>query len=141
MRVRCEDSEGLARTLIRSLQHKRFTFRPLFFLLQIFIFENNIYYRSTVESRSIRLVSTGKEGSVFNGLSDWLYEGKGGASADWPERRPKRREFARTLQAPSLSAKHTAGAALASAHVPDGKAEPLSLPLSSSSISFLSLCS
>ncbi|XP_054620910.1 dipeptidyl aminopeptidase-like protein 6 isoform X5 [Dunckerocampus dactyliophorus] len=40
----------------------------------IFIFENNIYYRSTVESRSIRLVSSGKEGVVFNGLSDWLYE-------------------------------------------------------------------
>ncbi|XP_062284709.1 dipeptidyl aminopeptidase-like protein 6b [Scomber scombrus] len=40
----------------------------------IFIFENNIYYRSTVESRSIRLVSTGKEGVVFNGLPDWLYE-------------------------------------------------------------------
>uniref|UniRef100_A0A8C7RPI5 A-type potassium channel modulatory protein DPP6 n=1 Tax=Oncorhynchus mykiss TaxID=8022 RepID=A0A8C7RPI5_ONCMY len=40
----------------------------------IFIFENNIYYRSTVESRSIRLVSTGKEAVIFNGLSDWLYE-------------------------------------------------------------------
>uniref|UniRef100_A0A667ZU88 Dipeptidyl-peptidase 6b n=1 Tax=Myripristis murdjan TaxID=586833 RepID=A0A667ZU88_9TELE len=40
----------------------------------IFIFENNIYYRATVESRSIRLVSTGKEGVVFNGLADWLYE-------------------------------------------------------------------
>ncbi|XP_051909788.1 dipeptidyl aminopeptidase-like protein 6 isoform X3 [Hippocampus zosterae] len=40
----------------------------------IFIFENNIYYRSTVESRSIRLVSSGKEGVIFNGLGDWLYE-------------------------------------------------------------------
>uniref|UniRef100_A0A3Q1CDS6 Dipeptidyl-peptidase 6b n=1 Tax=Amphiprion ocellaris TaxID=80972 RepID=A0A3Q1CDS6_AMPOC len=40
----------------------------------IFIFENNIYYRTTVESRAIRLVSTGKEGTVFNGLADWLYE-------------------------------------------------------------------
>ncbi|XP_053350341.1 dipeptidyl aminopeptidase-like protein 6 [Clarias gariepinus] len=40
----------------------------------IFIFENNIYYRSTIESRTIRLVSTGKEGVIFNGLSDWLYE-------------------------------------------------------------------
>ncbi|KAG7336403.1 hypothetical protein KOW79_001096 [Hemibagrus wyckioides] len=40
----------------------------------IFIFENNIYYRSTVESRTIRLVSTGKEGVIFNGLGDWLYE-------------------------------------------------------------------
>ncbi len=40
-----------------------------------FIFENNIYYRATVENRSIRLVSTGKESVIFNGLSDWLYEG------------------------------------------------------------------
>lgn len=46
------------------------------FSVQIFIFENNIYYRATVESRSIRLVSTGREGVVFNGLADWLYEGR-----------------------------------------------------------------
>lgn len=48
----------------------------LYLFVQIFVFENNIYYRATVESRSIRLVSTGKEGVVFNGLADWLYEGK-----------------------------------------------------------------
>lgn len=48
----------------------------LSFSVQIFIFENNIYYRATVESRAIRLVSTGKERIVFNGLADWLYEGK-----------------------------------------------------------------
>lgn len=42
---------------------------------QIFIFENNIYYRADISSRSIRLVSSGKEGVIFNGLSDWLYEG------------------------------------------------------------------
>ncbi|KAM8967284.1 A-type potassium channel modulatory protein DPP6 isoform 1-T1 [Pelodytes ibericus] len=40
----------------------------------IFIFENNIYYKMTAESRAIRLVPTGKEGVIFNGLSDWLYE-------------------------------------------------------------------
>uniref|UniRef100_A0A3Q3FYQ6 Dipeptidyl-peptidase 6b n=1 Tax=Labrus bergylta TaxID=56723 RepID=A0A3Q3FYQ6_9LABR len=40
----------------------------------IFIFENNIYYRATVVSPAIRLVATGKEGVVFNGLADWLYE-------------------------------------------------------------------
>lgn len=45
-------------------------------IFQIFIFENNIYYRATVGNRSIRLVSSGKEGVIFNGLSDWLYEGK-----------------------------------------------------------------
>jgi hypothetical protein len=58
------------------------------FFPQIFIFENNIYYRATVESRTIRLVSTGKERVIFNGLSDWLYEGR------------------RTINAPSLL--HTA---------------------------------
>uniref|UniRef100_A0A3P8WL41 Dipeptidyl-peptidase 6b n=1 Tax=Cynoglossus semilaevis TaxID=244447 RepID=A0A3P8WL41_CYNSE len=40
----------------------------------IFIFENNIYYKATVESRAIRLVSTGQDGVIFNGLADWLYE-------------------------------------------------------------------
>ncbi|XP_069366742.1 A-type potassium channel modulatory protein DPP6-like isoform X3 [Paralichthys olivaceus] len=40
----------------------------------IFIFENNIYYKTTIESRALRLVSTGQEGVVFNGLADWLYE-------------------------------------------------------------------
>ncbi|XP_067864393.1 A-type potassium channel modulatory protein DPP6 [Heptranchias perlo] len=40
----------------------------------IYIFENNIYYQLNVDSRAIRLVATGKEGAIFNGLSDWLYE-------------------------------------------------------------------
>ncbi|TSL47722.1 Dipeptidyl aminopeptidase-like protein 6 [Bagarius yarrelli] len=40
----------------------------------IFIFENNIYYQATVKDKPIRLVTTGREGVVFNGLSDWLYE-------------------------------------------------------------------
>uniref|UniRef100_A0A3Q3X219 Uncharacterized protein n=1 Tax=Mola mola TaxID=94237 RepID=A0A3Q3X219_MOLML len=53
-----------------DMQHVLFAFD----VKPIFIFENNIYYRATVESRAIRLVSTGKEGVVFNGLADWLYE-------------------------------------------------------------------
>lgn len=40
----------------------------------IFVFENNIYYRARVDKPTIRLVSTGKERVVFNGLADWLYE-------------------------------------------------------------------
>lgn len=49
-----------------------------FFFLsnQIFIFENNIYYCAHVGKQAIRVVSTGKEGVIFNGLSDWLYEGR-----------------------------------------------------------------
>uniref|UniRef100_A0A672J137 Dipeptidyl peptidase like 10 n=1 Tax=Salarias fasciatus TaxID=181472 RepID=A0A672J137_SALFA len=40
----------------------------------IYIFENNIYYQSDVKSNSLRLTSSGKEGVVFNGIADWLYE-------------------------------------------------------------------
>lgn len=47
----------------------------MFSTLQIYIFENNIYYQSDVKSNSLRLTSSGKEGVVFNGIADWLYEG------------------------------------------------------------------
>ncbi|KAM9302468.1 inactive dipeptidyl peptidase 10-like, partial [Gastrophryne carolinensis] len=40
----------------------------------IYIFENNIYYQPDVKSSSLRLTSSGKEGIIYNGLSDWLYE-------------------------------------------------------------------
>uniref|UniRef100_A0A3B4ZMK4 Inactive dipeptidyl peptidase 10-like n=1 Tax=Stegastes partitus TaxID=144197 RepID=A0A3B4ZMK4_9TELE len=40
----------------------------------IYIFENNIYYQSDVKSNSLRITSSGMEGVVFNGLTDWLYE-------------------------------------------------------------------
>ncbi|XP_068165208.1 inactive dipeptidyl peptidase 10-like isoform X2 [Antennarius striatus] len=40
----------------------------------IYIFENNIYYQADVRSNSLRITSSGMEGVVFNGLSDWLYE-------------------------------------------------------------------
>ncbi|XP_061923773.1 inactive dipeptidyl peptidase 10-like [Entelurus aequoreus] len=40
----------------------------------IYIFENNIYYQSDEKSNSLRLTSSGKEGIIFNGIADWLYE-------------------------------------------------------------------
>eukprot|EP00064_Thunnus_orientalis_P003778 superscaffoldBa00000322_g3789 len=40
----------------------------------LYIFENNIYYQSDVKSNSLRLTSSGKEGVIFNGIADWLYE-------------------------------------------------------------------
>ncbi|XP_041663100.1 inactive dipeptidyl peptidase 10-like [Cheilinus undulatus] len=40
----------------------------------IYIFENNIYYKTDVQSSSWRLTSSGQEGVVFNGIADWLYE-------------------------------------------------------------------
>ncbi|XP_029693089.1 inactive dipeptidyl peptidase 10-like isoform X3 [Takifugu rubripes] len=41
----------------------------------IYIFENNIYFQSDVQSSSWRLTSSGQEGIIFNGIADWLYEG------------------------------------------------------------------
>ena len=46
------------------------------FLIQIYIFENNIYYQPDIKSSSLRLTSSGKEGIIFNGIADWLYEGE-----------------------------------------------------------------
>lgn len=40
----------------------------------LYIFENNIYYQPDVKSSSLRLTSSGKEGIIFNGIADWLYE-------------------------------------------------------------------
>lgn len=40
----------------------------------VYIFENNIYYQMDVQSSSWRLTSSGEEGIIFNGISDWLYE-------------------------------------------------------------------
>ncbi|XP_033990443.1 inactive dipeptidyl peptidase 10-like [Trematomus bernacchii] len=40
----------------------------------LYIFENNIYYQADVQSSSWRLTSSGQEGVIFNGITDWLYE-------------------------------------------------------------------
>uniref|UniRef100_A0A672P6S5 Inactive dipeptidyl peptidase 10-like n=1 Tax=Sinocyclocheilus grahami TaxID=75366 RepID=A0A672P6S5_SINGR len=40
----------------------------------VYIFENNIYYQSDVRTNSLRLTSSGKEGVIYNGIADWLYE-------------------------------------------------------------------
>lgn len=46
------------------------------FPIQIYIFENNIYYQPDIKSSSLRLTSSGKEEIIFNGIADWLYEGE-----------------------------------------------------------------
>lgn len=56
----------------------------LLFPLQIYIFENNIYYQSDVRSNSLRITSSGMEGVIFNGLADWLYEGVFGRNSSEP---------------------------------------------------------
>lgn len=44
--------------------------------LQVYVFENDIYYKPDVSSKAMRLTATGRNGMVFNGLSDWTYEGQ-----------------------------------------------------------------
>lgn len=56
--------------------HSSCIYGTVFNLSQIYIFENNIYYQSDVKSNSLRLTSSGKEGVIFNGIADWLYEGE-----------------------------------------------------------------
>eukprot|EP00062_Callorhinchus_milii_P011350 gi/632957235/ref/XP_007894368.1/ PREDICTED: inactive dipeptidyl peptidase 10 [Callorhinchus milii] len=40
----------------------------------VYIFENNIYYQTDVKNSALRLTSSGKEGIIYNGIADWLYE-------------------------------------------------------------------
>ncbi|RWS30556.1 prolyl endopeptidase FAP-like protein, partial [Leptotrombidium deliense] len=41
--------------------------------LKIFVHQNNIYYYAKMGDNLKQLVKTGKEGVVFNGITDWLY--------------------------------------------------------------------
>ncbi|XP_067880661.1 inactive dipeptidyl peptidase 10-like [Heterodontus francisci] len=40
----------------------------------IYIFENDLYYQPSVFGSALRLTSSGREGVIFNGIADWLYE-------------------------------------------------------------------
>uniref|UniRef100_W5LB56 Inactive dipeptidyl peptidase 10-like n=1 Tax=Astyanax mexicanus TaxID=7994 RepID=W5LB56_ASTMX len=40
----------------------------------VYVFENDIYYQSEAASPAMRLTTTGKDGLVVNGLTDWTYE-------------------------------------------------------------------
>ena len=42
----------------------------------VYVFENDIYYLPKVTGDAIRLTYTGSEHTVFNGVPDWVYEGK-----------------------------------------------------------------
>lgn len=42
-----------------------------------FVYRNDIYYKaSALTSHVYRITNTGQPGIVFNGVPDWLYEGK-----------------------------------------------------------------
>ncbi|UXI16219.1 putative UDP-glucose 4-epimerase [Sarcoptes scabiei] len=39
-----------------------------------FVYHNNLYYKHSARSETIRLSVTGSTDSIFNGINDWLYE-------------------------------------------------------------------
>jgi hypothetical protein len=42
-----------------------------------FVYRNDIYYKtSALTSHVYRVTGTGRQGVIFNGVPDWLYEGK-----------------------------------------------------------------
>jgi hypothetical protein len=42
-----------------------------------FVYRNDIYYKtSALTSHVYRVTNTGRQGVIFNGIPDWLYEGK-----------------------------------------------------------------
>ena len=42
-----------------------------------YVFSNNIFYRQSPESADVVITTTGIPGTVFNGVSDWVYEEEG----------------------------------------------------------------
>lgn len=43
----------------------------------VMVLDNDIYYKASgaAQARVVRLTASGKQGVVFNGVPDWLYEG------------------------------------------------------------------
>ncbi|XP_078471636.1 inactive dipeptidyl peptidase 10-like isoform X1 [Lampetra fluviatilis] len=40
----------------------------------VYVYNNDLYFKPDLQSAPIQITSTGKVGSVYNGISDWLYE-------------------------------------------------------------------
>ena len=45
-------------------------------LLQGFVQDNNIYWLDSIEGNLHTITDNGKENELFNGVPDWVYEGK-----------------------------------------------------------------
>ena len=41
-----------------------------------YVYMNDIYYKTSPKGQEIRLTRTGRPGTIYNGVPDWVYEGK-----------------------------------------------------------------
>ena len=42
----------------------------------MFVYGNNLYYQEALGKDIIQITNTGEEQNIFNGIPDWVYEGK-----------------------------------------------------------------
>lgn len=40
------------------------------------MYQNNIYLKQSPREAPIKITSDGKQNEIFNGIPDWVYEGK-----------------------------------------------------------------
>ena len=44
--------------------------------MQVFVYGNNVYYQKDPHATATQLTFTGDSKLIFNGVADWLYEGR-----------------------------------------------------------------
>lgn len=55
---------------------RNFSGKFVTFYIKVFVLGNNLYYQSGPDSPARQLTFTGDEKFIFNGATDWLYEGQ-----------------------------------------------------------------
>lgn len=53
---------------------------------QVYVSENNIFLKSDVTAEAVQVTTNGKKNEIFNGIPDWVYEGKPYRVAEWHNR-------------------------------------------------------
>lgn len=47
------------------------------FILQAYVWDNNVYLKTSPESPRQQLTTNGEPNKILNGIPDWVYEGNG----------------------------------------------------------------
>lgn len=49
---------------------------PLRFVLQAYVSDFNVFFKSDVTAEAVQVTHNGKENEILNGVPDWVYEGE-----------------------------------------------------------------
>ena len=62
---------------LKSVNHLTASLHIFYMYFQIYVQENNIYYLKDIKSEdSLEITTDGEIDQIYNGIPDWLYEGK-----------------------------------------------------------------